>query len=53
MSIYQPAMGSSPTVLLVALTLSAGSSAVATLVWSHRVVLRAPAEQQWEAEAPS
>jgi hypothetical protein len=51
--LYQPAIGPSPTALLVALALSAGSSVVAYLVWSHRVVLRAPAEQQREAEAQS
>jgi hypothetical protein len=51
--LYQPAIGPSPTALLVALALAAGSGAAAYLVWSHRIALRAPAEQQREAEAES
>jgi hypothetical protein len=51
--LYQPAIGPSPTALLVALALAVGSGAAAYLVWSHRMALRAPAEQQREAEAES
>jgi hypothetical protein len=51
--LYQPAIGPSPTALLVALALAAGSGALAYIVWSHRVALHAPAEQQREAEAES
>ena len=49
--LFQPAVGPSSTALLVAFALSAGSSGVAYVAWSHRVVFRAPAEQQREAEA--
>jgi hypothetical protein len=51
--LYQPEIGPSPAALLVSLALCAGSSAVAYLAWSNRVVLEAPAEQQREAEAQS
>jgi hypothetical protein len=49
--LYRPEIGPSPAALLVSLALCAGSSAVAYLAWSNRVVLQAPAEQQREAEA--
>jgi hypothetical protein len=51
--LYQPAIGPSPTALVVVLALSAGSGAAAYVVWSGRVALDAPAEQQREAEAQS
>lgn len=51
--LYQPEIGPSPAALVVLLGLCAGSSAVAYLAWSNRVVIHAPAEQQREAEAKS
>jgi len=51
--LYQPEIGPSPAALLVSLGLCAGSSAVAYLAWSNRIVIHAPAEQQREAEAQS
>ena len=38
---------------LLALALAVASSAATYLVWSHRVALHAPAEQQREAELES
>ena len=51
--LYQPAIGPSPTALLVAIGLAAGSGLAAYGVWSGRVAIAAPAEQQREAEAQS
>lgn len=51
--LYQPAIGPSPTALLVAIGLAAGSGVAAYGVWSGRVAIAAPAEQQREAEAQS
>ena len=51
--LFQPAMGPSPTALLVAIGLAAGSGVAAYAVWSGRVAIAAPAEQQREAEAQS
>ncbi len=49
--LYQPAIGPSPTALLVVLAASAASGLAMYLVWSGRIALHAPAEQQREAEA--
>ena len=51
--LYRPAMAPSPAALTVSLAAAAGSSALAWLAWSGRVALRAPVEQQREAEAES
>jgi hypothetical protein len=51
--LYQPAFGPSGLALLLALGVSALASAIAYLLWSGRVVLRASREQQREAEAQS
>jgi hypothetical protein len=51
--LYQPEFGPSGTALLVVLAVSAASGAAASLVWSGRIALHAPAEQQREAEAES
>ena len=51
--LYRPAMAPSPAALAVSLAAAAGSSALAWLAWSGRVALRAPVEQQREAEAES
>ena len=51
--LYRPAVGPSPTALLIALAVAAGSTVAVHLAWSDRAVLRAPAEQQSEAEAQS
>jgi hypothetical protein len=51
--LFQPAIGPSASALLLALALFAAATAVAYLVWSDRVVVRASREQQREAEAQS
>ena len=51
--LYQPAIGPSAAALVVVLAASAASGVAAYLVWSDRVALHAPAEQQREAEAQS
>jgi hypothetical protein len=51
--LYQPELGPSPDALLVALAGSAALVALVYLLWFGRVELRAPPEQQQEAEERS
>jgi hypothetical protein len=51
--LYQPEIGPSAQALLVAVALSVGLLAVVYLLWSGRIVLKAPAAQQREAEEQS
>jgi hypothetical protein len=51
--LYQPEIGPSPKVLLVTLAVSAALVALVYLVWSGRIELNAPPEQQREAEEQS
>jgi hypothetical protein len=48
--LYQPEIGPSPAALLVVLAASAASGLAAYRVWTGRIALHAPAEQQREAE---
>jgi hypothetical protein len=51
--LYQPAYGPSASALLLAFVTSAVATAVTYLIWAGRVAVRAPREQQREAEAQS
>jgi len=51
--LYQPAFGPSASALLLAFVASAVATAVTYLIWAGRVAVRAPHEQQREAEAQS
>jgi hypothetical protein len=51
--LYQPEIGPSPNALLAALALSAALVAVVYLLWFGRIELKAPPEQQREAEEQS
>jgi hypothetical protein len=51
--LYQPEIGPSTTALLVAVAVSVVLLGVVYLLWSGRMVLNAPAEQQREAEEES
>ena len=48
--LYQPEIGPSPEALLVALAMSVGLVVPVYFLWSGRIEVRAPAEQQREAE---
>ena len=48
--LYQPEIGPSPEALLVALAVSVGLVVPVYFLWSGRIEVRAPAEQQREAE---
>jgi hypothetical protein len=48
--LYQPEIGPSPETLLVALAVSVGLVVPVYFLWSGRIEVRAPAEQQREAE---
>lgn len=48
--LYQPELGPSLGVLLVALTVSVGLAVLVYLLWSGRIEVDAPAEQQRDAE---
>jgi hypothetical protein len=48
--LYQPEIGPSPEALLVALAVSVGLVVPVYFLWSGRIEMRAPAEQQREAE---
>jgi hypothetical protein len=48
--LYQPKLGPSWGVLLLALALSAALAVLVYVLWSGRIELDAPAEQQREAE---
>ena len=49
-TLYRPALGPSPGLLIVSLGLAAMLTAVTALVWWGRIAWRAPREQQREAE---
>jgi hypothetical protein len=51
--LYQPEMAPAASALLIALAVSVGLLALVYLLWSGRVELTAPAEQQREAEEQS
>jgi hypothetical protein len=51
--LYQPEIGPSPGALLIVLAASAGLAVLVYAVWSDRIELTAPAEQQREAEEES
>jgi hypothetical protein len=51
--LYQPELGPSAKALVVAIALALALAGLTYLAWSGRVALRAPAEQQREAEAES
>ena len=48
--LYQPEIGPSPEALLIALAVSVGLVVPVYFLWSGRIEVRAPAEQQREAE---
>lgn len=51
--LYQPEIAPSAAALSLSLAAAVGSTLVAWLTWSRRVAVRAPTEQQREAEAES
>jgi hypothetical protein len=51
--LYQPEIGPAANALLIALAVSVGLLALVYLLWSGRIELTAPAEQQREAEEQS
>ena len=48
--LYQPELGPSRDAMIVALVVSVALFAVVWVLWAGRIELRAPAEQQREAE---
>jgi hypothetical protein len=51
--LYRPEIGPSATAVLASLAVAVALLVLVYLLWSSRIGLRAPAEQQREAEAES